>query len=151
MGLMGKLICQTSIKTDGDVFHDIFRTRPHHLHTMTPENIQGCDLHEGEFGKVGSVVIWKYFIDGKHMVAKERVEAIDEEEKQVTFNVVEGDLLKDFKIFVISVHVDTSGIDSLVTWSFDYEKVDESVKDPTPYLDFVLRLTKDIDTHHLPK
>ncbi|KAK1380790.1 hypothetical protein POM88_027534 [Heracleum sosnowskyi] len=66
---------------------------------MTPENIQGCDLHEGEFGKVGSVVIWKYFIDGKHMVAKARVEAIDEEEKQVTFNVVEGDLLKDFKDF----------------------------------------------------
>lgn len=85
------------------------------------------------------------------MVAKERVESIDEEEKQVTFKVVEGDLLESFKIFVVSVHVDTSGEDNFVTWSFDYEKVDESVKDPTEYLDLVLRITKDIETHHLPK
>lgn len=151
MGLIGKLICQTNIKTDGDVFHEIFGKRPHHVQTMTPENIQGCDLYEGEFGKVGSIVIWKYSIDGKQMVAKERVEAIDEEEKQVTFKVLEGDVLKDFKIFVLSVHVDTSGVDNFVTWSFDYEKVDESVKDPTSYLNLVLRMTKDIETHHLPK
>ncbi|KAK1380584.1 MLP-like protein 34-like [Heracleum sosnowskyi] len=151
MGLIGKLICQTSIKTDGDVFHEIFGTRPHHLHTMTPENIHGCDLHEGEFGKVGSFIIWKYSMDGKQMVEKHRVEAIDEEQKQVTYKVIEGELLKSFKIFVINVHVDTSGVDNLVTWSFDYEKVDESIKDPTEYLDFVLRINKDIETHHLPK
>ncbi|KAK1380782.1 MLP-like protein 34-like [Heracleum sosnowskyi] len=151
MGLIGKLICQTSIKTDGDVFHEIFGTRPHHLHTMTPENIHGCDLHEGEFGKVGSFIIWKYSMDGKQMVEKHRVEAIDEEQKQVTYKVIEGELLKSFKIFLINVHVDTSGVDNLVTWSFDYEKVDESIKDPTEYLDFVLRINKDIETHHLPK
>ncbi|WOG95600.1 hypothetical protein DCAR_0414925 [Daucus carota subsp. sativus] len=44
MGLIGKLICQTSIN------------KPHR---MAPD-IQGCDLHEGEFGKVGSIIIWKY-------------------------------------------------------------------------------------------
>lgn len=85
------------------------------------------------------------------MVAKERVEAIDEEEKQVTFKVVEGELLESFKIFVISIHVDTSGENNLVTWTFDYEKMDESVKNTTEYLDLALRMTKDIETHHLPK
>ena len=85
------------------------------------------------------------------MVAKERVEAIDEEKKSVTFKVVGGDLLESFKIFDITVHVDTSGEDNLVTWSFDYEKLDESVKDPTQYLDLVLSMTRDIETHHLPK
>ena len=62
MGLIGKLICQTCIKTDGDVFHEIVSAKPHHMHTMTPQNIQACDLHEGEFGKAGSVVIWKYTV-----------------------------------------------------------------------------------------
>ncbi|KAK1380793.1 Kirola like [Heracleum sosnowskyi] len=151
MGLIGKLICQTSIKTDGDVFHEICSSRLHHVHTMSPENIHSCDLHEGEFGKVGSIFYLNYNIDGKQMVAKERVEAIDEEQKQVTYKVIEGELLKSFKIFVVTVHVDTSGVDNLVTWSFDYEKVDESIKDPTEYLDFVLRINKDIETHHLPK
>ncbi|KAK1380788.1 Kirola like [Heracleum sosnowskyi] len=151
MGLIGKLICQTSIKTDGDVFHEIFSSRLHHVQTMSPENVHSCDLHEGEFGKVGSIFNLKYNIDGKQMVAKERVEAIDEEQKQVTYKVIEGELLKSFKIFVINVHVDTSGVDNLVTWSLDYEKVDESIKDPTEYLDLVLRINKDIETHHLPK
>ncbi|XP_017220979.1 kirola-like [Daucus carota subsp. sativus] len=151
MGLIGKLICQTSIKSDGDVFHEIFGSKPHHVHTMASD-IQGCDLHEGEFGKVGSVITWKYTIDGKAKVTKDRVEAIDEEDKSVTFKVIEGDLLRlSFKIFVITVHVDTSGEDNFVTWSLDYEKVDESVKDPTDYLDLVLRITKDIEAHHLSK
>lgn len=83
------------------------------------------------------------------MVTKDRVEAIDEEDKSVTFKVIEGDLLESFKIFVLTIHVDTSGEDNLVTWSIDYEKVDESVKDPTEYLDVVLRITKDIEAHHL--
>ena len=60
MGLTGKLICQTCIKTDGDVFHELFGAKPHHVHTMAPKHIQGCDLHEGEYGNVGSIVIWRY-------------------------------------------------------------------------------------------
>ena len=60
VGLRGKLICQTCIQTDGDVFHEIFGAKPHNVHTMTPKHIQGCDLHEGEFGKVGAIVNWKY-------------------------------------------------------------------------------------------
>lgn len=42
------------IQTDGDMFHEIYSTGPHHVHIMTPENIKGCDMREGEFGKVGS-------------------------------------------------------------------------------------------------
>ncbi|KAL1802499.1 hypothetical protein ACET3Z_031146 [Daucus carota] len=148
MGLLGKLICQTSIKSDGDVFHELCSSKRHHIHTMASD-IQGCDLHEGEFGKVGFIIVWKFTVDGKEMVTKDRVEAIDEEDKSVTFKVIEGDLLESFKIFVLTIHVDTSGEDNLVTWSIDYEKVDESVKDPTEYLDVVLRITKDIEAHHL--
>ncbi|MGV7428891.1 hypothetical protein PJI19_29515 [Mycobacterium kansasii] len=36
-----------------------------------------------------------------------------------------------------------------MTWTFDYEKVNESVKDPTSYLDLVLSITRDIEAHHL--
>lgn len=61
MGLLGKLICQTSIKSDGDVFHELFSSKPHHIHTMASD-IQGCDLHEGEFGKVGSIIVWKFTV-----------------------------------------------------------------------------------------
>ena len=145
MGLTGKLICQTGIKSDGDVFHELFSSRPHHVENITPAN-----LHEGEFG-VGSVVIWNYSIDGKASIAKEEIVTIDEEDKSVTFKVVEGHLLEEFKSVVFRVHVDTKGEDNSVTWTIDYEKLNESVKDPTSYLDFFLSVTRDIEAHHLPK
>ncbi|KAL8035009.1 hypothetical protein ABFX02_12G069100 [Erythranthe guttata] len=60
MGLTGKLVSETSIKSDGDVFHEIFRHRPHHISDMSPDHIQGVDLHDGEWGTVGSQIFWKY-------------------------------------------------------------------------------------------
>ncbi|XP_022855466.1 MLP-like protein 28 [Olea europaea var. sylvestris] len=57
---MGKLVSQIAIKSDGDVFHEIFRERPHHISGMSPANIQKCDLHDGQWGTVGSVIYWNY-------------------------------------------------------------------------------------------
>ncbi|MEI4856049.1 hypothetical protein, partial [Klebsiella pneumoniae] len=76
---------------------------------------------------------WKYSIDGKASIAKEEIVSIDEEDKSVTFKVIEGHLLEEFKSVVFRVHVDTKGEDNLVTWTIDYEKLNESVKDPTAY------------------
>ncbi|KAE9450923.1 hypothetical protein C3L33_17172, partial [Rhododendron williamsianum] len=91
-------------QVDGDVFHEIFRYRPHHISTMSPGNIQNVDLHEGDWGTVGSVIFWNYTHDGKEKTAKEVIEAIDEEKKLVTFKL-NGDVedpttLMDFCIVV---------------------------------------------------
>ncbi|KAL8463656.1 hypothetical protein ACS0TY_033567 [Phlomoides rotata] len=119
MGIDVKLVSQIAIKSDGDVFHEIFRERPHHLSSMSPAHVQNCDLHHGQWGTVGSIVYFSYFHDGKDRVAKEIIEAIDEENKSVTYKVVEGDLLEVYKTFKIIVHVDTN---NLVTWTMEYEK-----------------------------
>ncbi|KAK3023806.1 hypothetical protein RJ639_043472 [Escallonia herrerae] len=149
MGLNGKMVSQASIKSDGDVFHEIFRYRPHHISDMSPGNIQGVDLHEGEWGTVGSVIFWNYVHDGKEKVAKEIIEAIDEEKKSVTFKVIEGDLMELYKTFILTVHVDTKGEDNLVTWTFEFEKLNESIEDPNSLMEFCLNVTKDIETHHI--
>ncbi|KAK2975711.1 hypothetical protein RJ640_010770 [Escallonia rubra] len=51
--------------------------------------------------------------DGKEKVAKEIIEAIDEEKKSVTFKVIGGDLMELYKTFILTVHVDTKGEDNL--------------------------------------
>ncbi|KAL7181340.1 hypothetical protein ACSBR1_040261 [Camellia fascicularis] len=140
---------QVEIKSDGDLFHEIFRYKPHHISTMSPGNIHGVDLHEGEWGTVGSVICWNYTHDGKKKIAKEIIEAIDEENKSVTFKVVEGDLMQLYKTFIVTVHVDTKGENNLVTWNFEYEKLNEAVEEPTTLMDFCITVTKDIETHHL--
>ncbi|XP_047308266.1 kirola-like [Impatiens glandulifera] len=138
---------QVEIKSDGDVFHELFRSKPHHISNISPTNY--LDLHEGDWGTVGSVIFWKYTHDGKEKVAKERIEAIDEEKKLVTFKVIEGDLMELYKTCIFTVHVDTHGENNLVTWTVEYEKLNEDVEDLTSMLDFCVALTKDIETHHL--
>ncbi|KAK4430314.1 Kirola [Sesamum alatum] len=150
MGLSGKLVSQIDIKCDGDVFHEIFRERPHHISGMSPQHIQNCDLHDGQWGTVGSVIYWNYTHEGKEKVAKEIIEAIDEEKKSVTFNVIDGDLMELYKTFKLTVHVDTNGDDNLVTWTIEYEKLNEDVPDPDSVMEFCLSVTKDIEKHHLP-
>ncbi|KAD2393561.1 hypothetical protein E3N88_40538 [Mikania micrantha] len=105
---------------------------------MSPGNIKGVDLHEGEWGTVGSVIVWNYFHDGKPKVAKEVIEAIDEEKKSVCFKVIGGDILEAYTKFLITVHVDTHGEENVVTWTFHYEKVNEKIEDPESLMEFCL-------------
>ncbi|XP_058183505.1 kirola-like isoform X2 [Rhododendron vialii] len=144
-----KLERQVEIKSDGDVFHELFRYKPHHISTISPANIHGVDLHEGDWGNVGSIITWNYTHDGKKKSAKEILEAVDEETKTVTFKVIEGDLTELYKDFKGTVHVDTKGESNLVTWTFEYEKLNDEVEDPNTLMDFTINVTKDIETHHL--
>lgn len=149
MSLAGKLVKQTEIKSDGDVFHQLFSYRPHQIPAISPTHVQGCDLHGGDWGSAGSVIFWNYTRDGKQEEIKVIKEAIDEEKKSVTFKMIEGDLMELYKKFVVTLHVDTKGQSNLVTWTFDYEKLNENVPDPNSVMDFALKVTKDIETHHL--
>ncbi|KAL2518769.1 MLP-like protein [Abeliophyllum distichum] len=149
MGLKGKLTAQIEMRAGGDVFHELFRFTPHQIPKMSPTTIQGCDLHQGEWGTVGSVIIWNYTHDGKPKVAKEVIEAIDEEKRSVTFKIVEGNLMELYKAIKASFHVETTSDVDLVTWTLEYEKLKDDVEDPLTLLGVCIKLTKDIESHHL--
>ncbi|XP_047309683.1 kirola-like [Impatiens glandulifera] len=144
-----KMMRHVEIKSDGDVFHEIFKTRPHHLSDMSPTLVQNFELLEGELGTVGSVVLFHYNHDGKDKVVKHEIIAIDEEKKLVSYKAIGGDLRKLYKTFIITIHVDTDGENNLVTWTFEYEKLKEDVEDPNSLMDFFVVMTKDIENHHL--
>ncbi|XP_022882316.1 kirola-like [Olea europaea var. sylvestris] len=149
MGLKGKLTAQIEMKAGGDVFHGLLSETPQQLPNISPNVIQGCDLHEGKWGTVGSVYIWKFIHDGKQKVGKDILEAIDKEKRSLTFNMIEGDLLELYKVFKIDFHVETHhGID-LVTWTLDYEKLKDDVEEPLTFLGALINLSKDIESYHL--
>lgn len=60
MGLQGKLVAAIEFKAGGDVFHELVRHNPHDLATVTPDKVQACDLHQGDYGHVGSIIGWRY-------------------------------------------------------------------------------------------
>ncbi|XP_051136516.1 kirola-like [Andrographis paniculata] len=148
MGLKGKLVAEKEIRCHGDIFHELFRNKPHEISDIAPDHIHSCDVHEGEFGTVGSVLFWEYTHDGKKESMKVVIQEIDEEKKLVKFKVDEGDILGKYKEFTSCIHVDTNGDDHVVTWTVQYEKVSEDVADPISYLELAINITNDIEAHH---
>ncbi|GAY58963.1 hypothetical protein CUMW_190900, partial [Citrus unshiu] len=45
------------VKVQASLFRDIFGCRPHHASNMT---CKARDLHEGDWGKPGAVLCWKW-------------------------------------------------------------------------------------------
>ncbi|KAF3505719.1 hypothetical protein F2Q69_00004429 [Brassica cretica] len=90
--------------------------------------IQGCDLLEGDWGMVGSIVLWKLISDGETRVSKDRIEAMDFQKK---------------------VSPDHGGPGSTVKWNVKYERIDENVAHPERLLQFLVEVTKQVDGYLL--
>ncbi|KAJ0095224.1 hypothetical protein Patl1_15440 [Pistacia atlantica] len=78
------------IKAPAKKFHDVFSCRPHHISNVCPKKIQGVDLHE---------------------VAKEIIEAMDDENNSTTFKVIERHLLEKYKNFHLIVQATQKALD----------------------------------------
>jgi len=74
---------------------------------------------------------------------------IDEENKLVRFESIEGDLLNDYKSLITSCHVIPRGEVTSVKWIFEFEKMHGDGPYPTKELDLAIALTRDIEAHHL--
>jgi hypothetical protein len=149
--LVGKLETDVEIKASADKFHHMFAGKPHHVSKASPGTIQGCDLHEGDWGTVGSIVFWNYVHDGEAKVAKERIEAVEPDKNLITFRVIEGDLMKEYKSFLLTIQVTPKpgGPGSIVHWHLEYEKISEEVAHPETLLQFCVEVSKEIDEHLL--
>ena len=60
MALYGKLEIDVEIKASAEKFHEILHQKPHHMSKASSDKIQSCELHEGEWGKVGSILYFTY-------------------------------------------------------------------------------------------
>ncbi|CAI9104428.1 OLC1v1003096C1 [Oldenlandia corymbosa var. corymbosa] len=149
---MRKLSSSMEVKLDANVIHEIFRDRPNDTSRMS-QVVSSVELCEGQWGKPGSVVRWNFFTpDGKKLTSKERVEVVDDANKSSTWRVLEGDVKAVYSNFAFIVKVDKAGENkSVVTWTMEYEKQDESTPEPNGLLEACLRLTKDMEAYHLNK
>ncbi|XP_010533357.1 PREDICTED: MLP-like protein 31 [Tarenaya hassleriana] len=146
-----KVETEVEIKASAEKFHEMFAGRPHHVSKATPHHIQSCDLHEGDWGKVGSIVYWNYVHDGKKRVAREVVEAVDPDKNMISFRVIEGDLMEEYKTFLITIYVTPKegGEGSVVHWHLEYEKLEGKAAHPETLAELCVEVSKDIDQHLL--
>jgi len=138
------------LKSSSEKFHDMLVGRPHHLSDAS-SNLQGCELHEGEIGQVGAVLLWNYVHDGETKVMKHKMESLEPEKNRVTYRVLEGDIMNEYKSFVITFQVTPKEGEpgSIGHWHFEYEKINEEVDHPETLLQFAVEVSKEMDEHLL--
>ncbi|XP_027336046.1 MLP-like protein 28 [Abrus precatorius] len=147
MALTGKVSTELKIHSPAAKFFNIFVEQLHHIQNIT-ETVHETKLHEGEWHDVGSVKHWTYTVDGKVASCKESIEVIDAQNKSLTFNIYDGDVAKQYKILKAHLQVIDQGDGSAVAkWTYEFEKVNEDIKPPYAYLEFVTKVTKDVDDH----
>ncbi|KAG7552157.1 Bet v I/Major latex protein [Arabidopsis thaliana x Arabidopsis arenosa] len=149
--LWGEVEVEVDIKAPAAKFYHVYAGRPDHVAKATSSKVQACDLLEGEWGTVGSIVNWNYVYAGKAKVAKERIKLVEPEKKLIKFMVIDGDVLAVYKSFLITIQVTPKEgeVGSVVKWHLEYEKNDENVPDPANFLPFLAEMTKEIDKHLL--
>ncbi|CAN6908404.1 unnamed protein product, partial [Brassica oleracea var. botrytis] len=103
---------------------------------QNPDNLQKCDVLEGEPGKVGRIISWNYVTDGQPKVMKERIEALEPEKNLMVARVIGGDLMKEFKNFFLTIQATPKqrGPGSVVKCHLKYERIDKKVADPEDIL-----------------
>lgn len=80
------------------------------------------------------------------MVAKDKIVGLDEVNKSITFEIIDGEVMKYFKSFKATLVA--AGVDA-VKWSLEYEKASEDVPHPHSHLQFLGAMARDIDAYLL--
>ncbi|KAF8109973.1 hypothetical protein N665_0089s0091 [Sinapis alba] len=151
--LQGELEVDVEIKAPPTKFYHML-TAPQDLTKATPEFLQGYSVKEGEVGRVGSLITWNYVHDGKPQVVTERIEAMDPKKNMIQFREIDGDLMKEFRSFLFTVHVTPKQggrPGGVVKWHIAYERIDENVAHPETLLQLCVKMSKDMDEMLLSK
>ena len=85
--------------------------------------------------------------EGKKCVAKELVESVDKENNKLTFKVIEGDVMEDYKSFKLIIQANPQENGSVVHWTLEYEKLKDNTPDPHAVLQLLTDVTKEIGAH----
>ncbi|MED6107757.1 hypothetical protein PIB30_017249 [Stylosanthes scabra] len=150
MAISGKISVEFEIQVPATKYFNILTKEFHNIQNIC-ERVHGANLHQGDdWHCTDSVKQWTCLIDGKVITCKEKIEAIDEEKKSLSYKLFDGDVGENYKVFNMSVQLsETNNECALVKWSIEYEKINEDAKTPYAYLEFLEKGTKEVADHLL--
>ncbi|CAJ2657165.1 MLP-like protein 28 [Trifolium pratense] len=148
MVLAGKLITELGIKTTAEKFFKLFSSELHEVQNVC-ERVHETKLHRGDdWHDTDKVLHWTYVIDGKVHTCYEIIEEVDEQNKKSTFKLFGGDIDEDYKVFKLILEViDKRDGSATVKWTIEYEKSNEDIDPPNGWMDYLNKLTRDVDAH----
>ncbi|KAI3453135.1 hypothetical protein Pfo_009798 [Paulownia fortunei] len=148
MAQLHKLELQTQITSPPDIFFDIYKNKTYLMPSISPDKLQSIQVLEGDGKSVGSVRLWTYVM-GVPVIAKDKIVAVDEENKSITFELIGGEVTKCFKSFKATLEATAKADMNIVKWVLEYEKASEDVPSPHSHLEFLVNMATEIDAYLL--
>ncbi|CAL0323175.1 unnamed protein product [Lupinus luteus] len=150
MALTGKLSTEIPIKASPSKWFHLFANKLYDVQNHA-ERLHHTKLHEGEdWHHKDTIKHWTYEIDGKVLTCKEKIEAVDEEKKTITYTLFDGNISPHYKVFKFIFHViEKEDGSAYVNWTLEYEKIDDSVEPPYGYVEYLTKSSHDIDANLL--
>ncbi|PON87669.1 Major latex protein domain containing protein [Trema orientale] len=149
MAQIAQLEFKFDIKSSAEGFYQIFKCKPYIFPKLCPNLIKDCQLINGNWDSVGSVRKWIYVSGGNSSeFHTEKILAIDEKNKSVTCEMLEGGFTKLYKSYKYTVQaLDKAEGGCTVKSAIEYEKQSEDVPPPNMYAEMGCVIYKDIDTY----
>ncbi|KAI3849190.1 hypothetical protein MKW92_046584 [Papaver armeniacum] len=129
---------EVEVKCSANVFYGFFKNNITELKNHFPEIYESVHVIEGHGPSVGSVRLWKYKLDGQFVTAKERMIAVNNEGKSITWSL-EGDKI-NFEIKLVSVTPTGEGF-CLVKWLVTLENANRDVEFLTAFINYLRTIT----------
>ncbi|KAI3985338.1 hypothetical protein MKX01_033652 [Papaver californicum] len=131
---------ETELKCSADKFYNIFRHNIMQLTIFFPRYLKSVKIIKDAPSKV--------------LMLEEIIKSVDEENRSVTFSVLGGDILTQFKSVDFIMAVTPKDVDNIkesgskVRWWVQYEKRSEDVHSPDGHISLLGLLTKELG-HYL--
>ncbi|XP_075515997.1 MLP-like protein 423 [Primulina tabacum] len=114
-----------------------------------PQVFESVVALEGDGNSPGSVRKITYAQGVPLTPITQKIESVDEENKKMTYSVVDGDILKLYKSFRATLAVSAKGDGTLVIYSGEYEKRNEQVQDPDEFTGIIIKALHRLDDYLL--
>ncbi|XP_062225861.1 MLP-like protein 423 [Phragmites australis] len=141
------------VKSPADKMWAALRDSTELFPKIFPEQYKSIETVEGDGKSAGTVRLLKY-TEGVPMLtfAKEKVELADDENKVVSYSVVDGELVNLYKNFKVTLKVSPAKdaeAGAVVNWAVVFDKASEQVPDPDAIKETAAKTFHDLDDYLL--
>ncbi|CAN6281868.1 unnamed protein product [Urochloa humidicola] len=142
------------VKSPADKLWAALRDSTELFPKIFPQQYQSIETVEGDGKSAGTVRLLKY-TEGVPMLtfAKEKLELADDENKVVSYSVVDGELVNFYNNFKITLKVSPATKEgeagAVVNWSMEFDKANDQVPDPDVIKETATKTFHDLDDYLL--
>ncbi|EES10962.1 hypothetical protein BDA96_06G123000 [Sorghum bicolor] len=155
--MASKVELVVEVKSPADKLWAALRDSTELFPKIFPEQYKSIETVEGDGKSAGTVRLLKY-TEAVPMLtfAKEKLEVADDENKVVSYSVVDGELVDFYKNFKITLKVAKAAAaegegeaGAVVNWSMEFDKANDQVPDPDVIKETATKTFHDLDDYLL--